>query len=43
MRFTNLNGRLRSSSWDCYAQDNSMDPIGVEKDFINKRPSHIRT
>ena len=42
-RFTKLDGRLLSSTWEyCAQQDNSMNPIGV-KDRSHKRPDHVHT
>jgi len=48
IRFTKLNGRSLSSTEafakeDCTQQYNSMNPIGVEKDFIHKRLWYIQT
>ena len=54
IRFTKLNGRSLSSGWaylsavafakgDCAQQDNSMNPIGMEKNYNYKRPWYIQT
>jgi hypothetical protein len=43
-RLTKLNGRLLSFTGTyCAQQDNGVNPIGAEKNFIHKRPRYIRT